>query len=470
MWLERLEAEPFLPIAWLSHQNRDAYWQHGSICEDYSQITAATLAIGGWGDAYKNTVSHLVKNLTSPVKGIVGPWVHKYPHFAVPEPRIGFLQEALRWWDQWLKGQETGVMQDPAYTAYLMDGVRPQNWYDQRSGHWITEDIWPASFPNRRWYMQPGGHLEYLPSSLNTKVSSKQNCGGAAGEYCAIWLGPEMPEDQRYDDALSACFTSKPLGERCDIIGSPTVKLRLSSDQPIAQIAVRLNHIHPDGASTRMTYGVLNLCHRNGHTVAQPLVPDEEFEISLDLDQMAYRVPAGHCVRVAISTCYWPLLWPSPVPVELTLHAGEINIPIRKSGDQDERIFPTPEADQPWQVETIRPTQNERRQVIDMNSGIVSLEIIDDFGSTKDSDHGLVHGSVAREWWSIHPDDPLSASGRTHWTYENSRDDWSVRTETYANMTSDSEYFHLTAQLEAYENNNLVFEKVVSESIKRHQR
>ena len=269
--------------------------------------------------------------------------------------------------------------------------------------------------------------------------------------------------------ALSG-FTSKPLGERCDIIGSPTVKLRLSSDQPIAQIAVRLNHIHPDGASTRMTYGVLNLCHRNGHTVAQPLVPDEEFEISLDLDQMAYRVPAGHCVRVAISTCYWPLLWPSPVPVELTLHAGEINIPIRKSGDQDERIFPTPEADQPWQVETIRPTQNERRQVIDMNSGIVSLEIIDDFGSTKDSDHGLVHGSVAREWWSIHPDDPLSASGRTHWTYENSRDDWSVRTETYANMTSDSEYFHLTAQLEAYENNNLVFEKVVSESIKRHQR
>lgn len=470
MWLERLEAEPFLPIAWLSHQNRDAYWQHGSICEDYSKITAATLAVGGWGDAYKNTVSHLVKNLTAPVKGIVGPWVHKYPHFAVPEPRIGFLQEALRWWDQWLKGQETGVMQDPAYTAYLMDGVRPQSWYDQRSGHWITEDKWPASFPNKRWYMQPGGHLEDLPSSLNTKVSSKQNCGGAAGEYCAIWLGPEMPEDQRYDDAVSACFTSKPLEDRCDIIGSPTVKLRLSSDQPIAQIVVRLNHIHPDGASTRMTYGVLNLCHRNGHTVAQPLVPDEEFEISLDLDQMAYRVPAGHCVRVAISTCYWPLLWPSPVPVELTLHAGEINIPIRQSGDQDERIFPTPEADQPWKVEIIRPTQNERRQIIDMNSGIISLEIIDDFGSTKDSDHGLVHGSVAREWWSIHPDDPLSASGRTHWTYENSRDNWSVRTETYTNMTSDSEYFHLTAQLEAYENNNLIFEKVVSESIKRHQR
>ena len=72
MWRERLEAEPFLPIEWLKHQRRDDYWKHGSVCEDYSKIKAATLAIGGWGDAYKNTVSHLVENLSCPVKGIVG--------------------------------------------------------------------------------------------------------------------------------------------------------------------------------------------------------------------------------------------------------------------------------------------------------------------------------------------------------------------------------------------------------------
>ncbi len=104
MWLERLEGEPFLPALWLSHQRRDAYWRHGSVCEDYSAIKAAVLAVGGWGDAYKNAVPALVENLRAPVKGIVGPWIHKYPHFAAPEPRIGFLQEALRWWDKWLKG------------------------------------------------------------------------------------------------------------------------------------------------------------------------------------------------------------------------------------------------------------------------------------------------------------------------------------------------------------------------------
>ena len=89
VWLARLEAEPFLPSTWLRHQTRDTYWQHGSVCEDYSAIKAAVLAVGGWGDAYKNAVPTLVENLKAPVKGLVGPWVHKYPHFAVPEPRIG---------------------------------------------------------------------------------------------------------------------------------------------------------------------------------------------------------------------------------------------------------------------------------------------------------------------------------------------------------------------------------------------
>ena len=93
IWTQRLKAEPFLPIKWLNHQTRDNYWKHGSICENYDGIQSAVLAIGGWGDAYKNAVSHLVSNIKSPVKGVVGPWVHKYPHFAVPEPKIGFLQE-----------------------------------------------------------------------------------------------------------------------------------------------------------------------------------------------------------------------------------------------------------------------------------------------------------------------------------------------------------------------------------------
>ena len=142
MWFERMKEQPFLPIKWLQHQNRDAYWKHGSVCEDFTSIEAATLAIGGWADAYKNAVPTLIKKLQAPAKGIIGPWAHKYPHFALPKPRIGFLQEATRWWDHWLKGLDTGVLNDTRFAVYLMDGVRPKTKYEKRDGKWINgEDL-----------------------------------------------------------------------------------------------------------------------------------------------------------------------------------------------------------------------------------------------------------------------------------------------------------------------------------------
>jgi hypothetical protein len=66
---ERLENMPFLAQEWISRQTRDAYWKHGSVCEDYTAIEAAVLSIGGWHDGYRNTISHLVENIEAPVKG-----------------------------------------------------------------------------------------------------------------------------------------------------------------------------------------------------------------------------------------------------------------------------------------------------------------------------------------------------------------------------------------------------------------
>ena len=473
IWIQRLKEEPFLPLKWLTHQNRDSYWKHGSVCENYKAITAATLAIGGWGDAYKNAVSSLVENLSCPVKGIVGPWVHKYPHFAVPEPRIGFLQEALRWWDHWLKGLDRGIENDAGYRAYLMDGVRPQTWYNQREGHWIIENGWPENIADSTWQFQADSVLSNLTkeqSDLGIKVSSPQDCGIESGEYCAIWLGAEMPGDQQIDDAKSVNFTSPVLSEKLDIVGAPNIQLSISSDKPAAQIAVRLNHIHPDGASTRITYGVFNLAHRNGFDIATPLTPGEVFNVDFSLDQVAYRVPAGHKIRVSISSTYWPLIWPSPEAVCLTIEAGLIDVPLRPSGTSDECHFPSPETELPWQTELIRPASNSRKAIKDMKTGITKIEIVDDFGSVRDLHHGLVSGSIAREWWSIHPDDPLSAEAATHWSTENSRGEWSVRTETYAKMTSDKEKFFLEARLEAYEGDKLVFEKEIIDSVPRDNR
>ena len=150
--------------------------------------------------------------------------------------------------------------------------------------------------------------------------------------------------------------------------------------------------------------------------------------------------------------------------------AGSIDVPIRPSGKVDERHFSSPVADLPWQTEEIRPVSNSRKAIKDMKTGITTIEVIDDFGSIRDCQHGLISGSKAREWWSIHPDDPLSAEARTHWSTENSRGDWFVRTETFAKMTSDKEMFYLEAKLEAYEGEKLVFEKEICQCVPRNHR
>jgi putative CocE/NonD family hydrolase len=469
MWFDRLENEPFLPALWLKHQRRNIYWKRGSVCEDFAAIKAATLAVGGWGDAYKNAVARIVDGVQAPAKGIIGPWIHKYPHFAVPNPAIGFLQEALRWWDRWLKDIDTGVDGEPAMRVYVMDSVPPKEWYEVRPGRWIGTDGWTSNdISTRRLHLGEGGVLSKDPVALSpVRIASPQDCGMAGGEYCAIWLGPELPGDQRIDDEKSACFESEPLADSLDIVGTPTVRLKLAANRKWAMLAVRLCDVQPDGASTRVTYGVLNLCHRKGHEFPEDVIAGELLEITLKLDDIAYRLAPGNRLRVAISSTYWPLVWPSPEPVTLTLHEGAIELPVRAPHIHDNVSFPEPEAATPWQTETLRKNSNSRKVARNPATGSLTLNIVDDFGEVRDSDHGLVNGSVARETWTINAADPLSAEGETHWTQTLSRNEWSVRTETFTKMRSDAQNFHLTGRIVAYEGATLVFERNFEETVAR---
>ena len=356
---------------------------------------------------------------------------------------------------------------DPDYRVFVMDGVRPANWYEERSGLWVAEEYGATThIPFRTLHLTNVG-LSDGSGPLKAEINSRQDCGAEAGEYCAIWLGPEMPGDQRIDDMTSATFDSAPAEADLDIFGAPRLTFRLSCDVPQAQIAVRLNHLHPDGASTRITYGVLNLSHRNSHAEPEPLQPGEATRAELHLDHIAYRLPKGHRLRVSVSTNYWPLVWPAPVPAMVTLFSGTMNLPVRRTATRDGASFQPPDAAPPWETHELRPASNMRKREVDMKTGVVSLVIEDDFGKRRDADHGLTTGSVARERWDIHPDDPLSARGRCHWTDEFERDDVKLRTETYSEMWSDETAFFLTARLEAYENDRLIYERDVSEEIAR---
>ena len=462
MWMERLEAQPFLLETWLAHQRRDAYWRHGSICEDWSAIEVPVLAVGGWHDGYRNTPAALVQGLKGPVKAIVGPWIHKYPHFARPEPAIGFLQEALRWWDQWLKGIDTDVAGESAQRLYLMDSIAPERWVDSRPGRWIAVD---GPIEEQGLYLGERG-LVTRQEPFEREIGSPQTCGDGGAEYFPFAFGPELPGDQTGDDAISACFDGSEMGRDTDIVGAPKVTLTLVPNGRTGQIAVRLCDLRPDGTSALISHGFLNLRHRNSHETPEDLEPGAAVEVEIVLDQCAYRLPEGHRLRVAVSTAYWPFIWPDPEGAGVTITTGLLALPVRPTANGDETAFAAPEGAPPWDREEVR-MPGMTRQVQESGDGTRTIRIETDDGCFRDGSHGLTTGAVCREDWQIRPDDPLSASGNIRWVTTLERGDWSVTTECRAWLTATATHWHPRARIEAWVGDDMVFEKSFAQDIPR---
>ena len=471
MWLERLKNEPFLLIPWLQHPHRDDYWKHGSVCENFGAITAATLVVGGWNDAYSNAVPRLMKGLRCPRKAIIGPWAHKYPHFAVPNPNIGFLQEMLRWWDFYLKNIDTKVTADPDYRVYVMEPWRPGSFPTEIKGRWIAENYWGfGNIESKIWYLTEKGIAAEKGAEKALEITSRQTTGFDGGEYCIIWLGPEFAGDQAKDDSQSITFESPATAEDIDIVGQPAIELEFTADKPVAHICVRLNDVWPSGEVSRITYHLQNLTQRISRTAPMPLEPGQRCRMRIKLDDIAYRLPAGHKLRVSISTSYFPMMWPAPENVKLTVYAGasELHLPLRKNLGMEKQVtFAAPEAAKPVDLKHVKPASNKREVTVNPKTGETRLEIVDDFGTQVIMPLNLTLWAVARENYSILPDDPLSARMETHWTEGRKRGKWAVHTETHGRLTCTKTHWIVWGKIEAFEGRKKVFSKEFNEEIPR---
>ena len=294
LWEQRLAADKPWVHTWLAHQRRDAYWKHGSVCEDYAAIDIPVYAIGGWTDGYTNSVPRLLEGLSGPRKGLIGPWPHAFPHYVTPGPAIGFLQEALRWWDHWLKGVDTGVMDEPMLRVWMQDWAPPQPWLDEVPGRWAAEDVWPSPrLEPRRLRLDADGVLRDAAGGAapdpeaaaahgadggRLSILGAQLCGADAGAWCAESQPSDFAPDQRAAEGQSLCFTSAPLPERLEILGHPRLTLRFASDRPLALVAARLDDVAPGGASRLVTTQVFNLTHLTSHEHPQRLEPGREYE------------------------------------------------------------------------------------------------------------------------------------------------------------------------------------------------
>ncbi|WP_235039860.1 CocE/NonD family hydrolase [Vreelandella profundi] len=475
MWKHRLNNMPLLAETWLEHQHRDDYWKHGSVNENYGDIEAAVYMISGWGDSYINTIPRMMENLKCPKKALLGPWMHKYPHFAIPDPAIGFLQEALRWWDYWLKDTDTGIMDEPPCTFYLQDGLPPAPKYLERPGQWIRTHRWPMPSDNTdisKLVLGDNGLTQDGQLSNDRLIASPLTAGSLQGEYIPLWFGADFPPDQRRDDGLSLIFDSAPYDDGLDILGQPTVSVSLESSEDCGQLHVRLCDVAPSGESALITYGTLNLNLRNDPGTITPPIPGEPMDVRLCLDLIGYRLPKGHRLRIALSSASFPLVWSPKKRADLTLKAGTptLKVPL-STADYVPMPFEPPESASPCQVETLRAGQPKRTISEDIGSGEVTITVEDDMGDIRFEDHGLRVEQRAKEVYSSHPTDATRTRADIEWIYRARRDEgegqFAVEVTSRYHLHCDETTFYLTAEQRAFEGDNLVSEKSWQREIPR---
>ena len=475
MWQQRLAASRPWAIDWVRHQRRDDYWKHGSVCEDFSQIKIPVYAIGGWADPYSNPVPRLLAGLDVPRKGLVGPWGHQYMHQATPGPKMGFMDEALRWWDYWLKDVDNGIMNEPQYRVWMQDSLRPNACHPQRPGHWASEPRWPSPSIGERTLYLDGDRLGGQPGAeIEVVVNSPQTTGQCTPFFGSMGAGePQDPLDQRADDAVSACFDGEVLAQELAILGAPLVTLDLAANQPNAFVCVRLNELLASGESLQVSYGLLNLTHRNSHEHVEPLEPGKRYTVSVALNDIAHTFAAGSRIRIAISNAFWPVVWPSPQAVRLSLFTAQsrLMLPVRtaQAGDDDlTALAPARQSRVSPQTITQAAAPMKAEFTTDLASGRQTFTYATDTGKVLLEDNGWCFSCKTENRYHIHADEPNSAviDSRTTETYER-EGQLDVRIEARQVMTSDAAQFHIEASIEAYENDESVFHKQWQESIER---
>lgn len=320
-WRDRIDrTEPWL-LRWLEEQRDGAYWRQGSVRPAYDRIAAPTMLVGGWADGYRNNTFRTIEALSAAGVAhrlLMGPWSHAATNTALPGPRIDLVPEMVRWWDRWLRGTDNGIDREPPITVFARRSSSPEPDLSEIAGEWRNEPGWPLD--------RVTDDVRSLGEGQRTHVVIPDT-GTAAWISCAGHLPWGQPVDQRYDDAQS--LTWDWAADDLELLGHPSLAARISVDVPVATLSVRLCDVFPDGSSTLVTRGVLNLTHRDGHDRPEPMPVDEPVDVTVELEATSWTFDPGHRLRLAISGTDWPntVAPPEPVTFALDLAASALHLP-----------------------------------------------------------------------------------------------------------------------------------------------
>jgi predicted acyl esterase len=437
---DRFDTEPWL-LKYKRQQHDGPFWNRASLDSDYSSIKVPTFVIGGWYDGYRDSVPRMLEKLEAPAKGVMGPWAHTWPNWPYPEPGIEWRHEAVRWFDHWLKGENTGIVDEPRFAVYVRQW-HPPGVVETVPGYWRWEDGWPIErTENTALYAQAdhtlseaepiGGEgkthrLRYVPT-VGVEASGNVN-----------WWG-DFPWDQRGTDAYSLVYDSDPLEQDLEILGFPRAIMHVSADAPLANWIVRVSDIAPDGTVTQVAGAGMSGAHRRSSEEPESLVPGQLHRLEYDLHFTSWVFPEGHRIRLAVNNALWPMIWPTPFAMTTTLNvegasASHIVLPVAPESDRAGPDF-------------LPPAENPELP------GYSNLEFDDE--------------SVSGYAETRRDDDPARASvaGKTRYVVE--LEGRTVTVEGILSFTSDLEDFSYSYTRRVLENGKLVREKTWEEAIPR---
>jgi len=474
---DRFDQPPWM-LTYKRQQRDGPFWDRTALKTRYDAIRIPTFVIGGWYDGYRDSVPRMLEHMTAPVKAIVGAWHHTYPDQPYPGPGFDWRREAVRWWDRWLKGRDTGIMDEPRLAVYVRQWHPPGPYLKEAPGSWRYEEGWPiARIRERVMYPHSDGSLaEEAPSAeASAQLRYVPTTGVEAGGP-VMWFGDVAP-DQRPTDAFSLVYETPPLEEEVEILGLPRALLRVSADAPLAHWFARVNDVAPDGTVTLVANAGQNGAHRESARNPSAIEPGNSFPLEIELHFTSWVFPKGHRIRLAVSNAQWPMIWPTPYSMTTTLHVGaggtRLVLPVVPPGGP-ERPGPDYRPIEPREarlagfesIDAGTPSGYGEIESIDRNPRTGEAEVVATSTSAGRMPWGEEHNteSITHE---AGDGDPAKTSVRGEYMTEVKLKDRTLRWECVVAFRSDRESFHYSSTRRLKKDGVLVREKSWEQTIPR---
>lgn len=314
---DRFNREPWF-LRYKREQKDGPFWRKESLLGQYERLKVPAFLIGGLLDGYRDTLAHALDFSAGPVFALLGPWNHAWPNNGDVCPCFEWRDDALRWWDFWLKG-----VGSPPPLGELASFQRDS----ANTGRWFSIP-WRSRQPKtvRYHFTSPFG-LALQPTLDPTEVALTTE--PAAGITTGYWWGDETG-DLREDAQLKTGFESEPLNAPLSIIGTPVVRIRAASDQPWVHWAVQLEDRAPDGTLTLITGAVLNSSQATSRQYPSSIPQNIFFDFKIPLHFTTWTFQPGHRIRLSISHAQFPMVWSAPhlTRSRVDLRASNLELPL----------------------------------------------------------------------------------------------------------------------------------------------